>query len=236
MTLVRLTHLIKGDTHSLLDALSEREPSLIDDLTLLARQHSEWITYTSNVLNSTKIDDCDSGTPSDTPSEPAWMVDPPSDFAIPKGSTQISFPFKFPRAWPFFGFLLEFLHVHLLRKAQALYALYNELAENEDVDNDFDNEKTRSSVDDLCKSKDDSYGILSTIMECPDADDTEVKLTNFFDNNCLPSHQVDVWRRGLSLRTLKHFVVCKMLDMCAVFPNKFRDRSSNLSKLAIEGT
>jgi hypothetical protein len=90
MVLARLTHLTKGDTHSLLNALSEREPSFIEELTLIAVQHSEWLAKTSNVLlNSTKIDDCDSGTPSDTPSEPAWLVDPPHDFATPKGSTQI---------------------------------------------------------------------------------------------------------------------------------------------------
>jgi hypothetical protein len=50
MVLARLTHLIKGDMHSLLNALSEREPSFIEDLTLIAVQHSEWLAKTSNVM------------------------------------------------------------------------------------------------------------------------------------------------------------------------------------------
>jgi hypothetical protein len=208
------------------------KPGLIEDLTLLAGQHSEWVAETSNVLNSTKNDDSD-----------AEQIAAPSDFATPKGSTQILFPFKSPRAWPFFGFLLEFLHAHLLWKAQALYT--NELAENDDgapgekeseADNDIDsdNEETRLSVDDLCKSRDDLYGILSTIMECPDADDTEVKSNDLFEEDGHPSHQVDVWRRGLSLRNLKHFVICKMLDLRAIFPQKCKDGAVlHGSKLAI---
>jgi hypothetical protein len=233
MGLLRLSHLIKADDSD--DSLFRKmKPGLIEDLTLLAEQHSDWVAETSNVLNSTKNDDCD-----------AEQIAPPPDFATPKGSTQILFPFTFPRAWPFFGFLLEFLHAHLLWKAQALYALYaNELAENDDGapgekesdtvnDIDSDNEETRSSVDDLCKTRDDLYGILSTIMECPDADDTEVKSNDLFEEDGHPSHQVDVWRRGLSLRNLKHFVMCKMLDLRAIFPQKFKDGVLHGSKLAI---
>jgi hypothetical protein len=210
------------------------KPGLLEDLTLLAVQHSKWIAETSNVLNSTKMNDCDTE-----------QIAPLSDFAIPKGLKLASFPFKCPRAWPFFGYLLEFLHAHLLRKAHTLYALYhNELAENGDgapdekeryIDNgiDSDNEETRSCVDDLCKTRDDLYGILLTIMDCPDADDMELKSDDPFEEDGHPSHQVDVWRRGLGLRNLKHFVMCKLLDLRLIFPQKFKDGVLHGSKLAI---
>jgi hypothetical protein len=99
-------------------SLSEKiEPELLEDLTLLANQHSQWLDKTSVMLNTKNSDDSKSD---DNDLEDD--AEQPFDFVAPKGTKDVPFPFKFPRAWPFFGYLLEFLHAHVLWKTDSLFS------------------------------------------------------------------------------------------------------------------